>query len=102
MKNSNDKWQLICKVLKPLAYSERLEVLCSLVNKYQSIDEISAKSDQCPEVVSDHLRILHKIGLVSRNKRGQHVYYKLEPFSCQLGKELSETANCISQKQFRS
>ena len=52
MKNSNAKRQLICEVLKPLAYSESLEVLCSLLNKYQSIDEISAKSDKCLEVVS--------------------------------------------------
>ena len=83
------KWTLMCKILKPLAYSERLEMFTFLENEDKSIEQLSLKSKMCQTAVSRHLRDLHKSGLIRRTKRGQQVFYRLDKYVCNLAHELS-------------
>ena len=102
MKKSHIKWRLICKILKSLAYSERLEIFAVLDNKDKSIEQLSLKSNMCQAAVSRHLRVLHNSGLIKRSKCGQQVFHRLDKCVCNLAHELESMAACISKKQFRS
>jgi len=99
MNNSHAKWTLICKILKPLAYSERLEMFAFLDNEGKSIEQLSLKSKMCQAAVSRHLRTLHNSGLIKRTKCGQQVFYRLDKCVCHLVHEIESMTACISKKQ---
>ncbi|MBN2138978.1 MAG: winged helix-turn-helix transcriptional regulator [Sedimentisphaerales bacterium] len=84
MKRSHSKWALMCEILKPLAYSARLEMLSLLDNEDTSIQQMSLKSKQSESVVSRHLRLLHNSGLARRTQRGHRVFYRLDTYACDL------------------
>ena len=89
MKSSNAKQQLICELLKPLAYGGRLEVLSTLKNTYQSINEVSGKSNQCLSTVSGHLRTLHKNGFVKRKMKKTSYFFSLTSLRIRIKLSLS-------------
>lgn len=90
---------LISKILKPLAYSGRLEMFAFLDNQDESIEQLSLKSEMCETVASRHLRALHKSGLIRRTKRGQQVFYRLDKCVCNLAHEMESMVACISNKR---
>ena len=89
----------MCQILKPLAYSERLEMVAFLDNQDKSIEQLSLKSKMSQTAVSRHLRALHKSGLTRRTKRGQQVFYRLDKCVCHLVHEIESMAACISKKE---
>ena len=89
----------MCKILKPLAYSERLEMFAFLDNEDKSIEQLSMKSKMCQAAVSRHLRTLHNTGLIKRTKCGQQVFYRLDKYVCHLAYALESITACISKKQ---
>ena len=89
----------MCKILKPLACSDRLGMFALLDNKDRNIKQLSLKSKMCEAVVSKHLRVLHNSGLIKKTKHGQQVFYRLDKFVCPLTEELERITNCILTKQ---
>jgi len=92
----------MCKILKPLACSDRLGMFALLDNQDRNIEQLSCKSKMCESAVSRHLRVLHNIGLIRRTKRGQQLFYRLDKFTCPLAEELKKMTNCILTKQLGS
>lgn len=102
MKKSHAKWTLMCKILKPLACSDRLGMFALLDNKDRNIEQLSWESKMCESSVSRHLRVLHNSGLIKKTKRGQQVFYRLDKFGCHLADDLERMTNCILSKHLGS
>ena len=67
------------KVFEALASTARRKILAYLNQGELSAGEIAARFDFSKPALSGHLRILEEAGLISRDKRGQFVYYTLVP-----------------------
>ena len=67
------------KVFEALASTARRKILTYLNQGELSAGEIAARFDFSKPALSGHLRIQEEAGLISRDKRGQFVYYKLVP-----------------------
>ena len=67
------------KVFEAIASTARRKILAYLNQGELSAGEIAERFDFSKPALSGHLRILEEAGLVSREKRGQFVYYKLVP-----------------------
>lgn len=67
------------KVFEALASAPRRKILAYLSEAELSAGEIAARFDMSKPAVSQHLSILENAGLISSEKRGQYVYYRLVP-----------------------
>jgi ArsR family transcriptional regulator, arsenate/arsenite/antimonite-responsive transcriptional repressor len=67
------------KVFEALASTARRKILAYLNQGELSAGEIAERFDFSKSALSGHLRILEEAGLISREKRGQFVYFKLVP-----------------------
>ena len=67
------------KVFEALASTARRKILAYLNKGELSAGEIAERFDFSKPALSGHLRILEEAGLISRDKRGQFVFYKLVP-----------------------
>ena len=67
------------KVFEALASTARRKILAYVNQGELSAGEIAERFDFSKPALSGHLRILEEAGLISREKRGQYVYYKLVP-----------------------
>jgi ArsR family transcriptional regulator len=67
------------KVFEALASTARRKILAYLNKGELSAGEIAERFEFSKPALSGHLRILEEAGLISRDKRGQFVYYKLVP-----------------------
>ena len=64
-------------LLKQLASTGRLMILCSLMDGEKSVTELASIADLSQSAVSQHLMKLRQARLVETDKRGQMVYYRL-------------------------
>ena len=64
-------------LLKALANSERLLILCNLIEGEQSAGDLWQKSNLSQSAFSQHLAVLREQGIVSTRKEMQSVYYSL-------------------------
>ncbi|MBN8884345.1 MAG: winged helix-turn-helix transcriptional regulator [Rudaea sp.] len=67
------------KVFEALASTARRKILAYVNQGELSAGEIAERFDFSKPALSGHLRILEEAGLISREKRGQYVYYRLVP-----------------------
>lgn len=67
------------KVFEALASTARRKILAYVNQGELSAGEIAERFNFSKPALSGHLRILEEAGLISREKRGQYVYYKLVP-----------------------
>ena len=67
------------KVFEALASAPRRKILAYLSEAELSAGEIAARFEMSKPAVSQHLSILENAGLISSDKRGQYVYYRLVP-----------------------
>jgi len=65
------------KLLKLLANKYRLQILCSLVSGEKSAGELESEGELSQSAISQHLAKLRDAEVVTAQKRGQMVYYKL-------------------------
>ena len=72
----------VAPVLKALADPVRLRLL-SIVMSYAGAEacvcDLNEAVDLSQPTVSHHLKVLHDVGLLDREKRGVWVYYKARP-----------------------
>jgi ArsR family transcriptional regulator len=67
------------RVFAALASTARRRILAYLNAGELTAGEIGARFDFSKPALSGHLRILEDAGLVTREKRGQFVYFRLVP-----------------------
>ncbi|HQS70134.1 MAG: transcriptional regulator [Novosphingobium sp. 28-62-57] len=67
------------KTFEALASTPRRRILAYLSKAELNAGEIAARFEMSKPAVSQHLSILENAGLISSEKRGQFVYYRLIP-----------------------
>ena len=79
---SQDAAERIAPLLKALADPARLRLL-SLVASHDGgeacICDLNPAFDLSQPTISHHLKVLHEVGLLDREKRGVWVYYRVRP-----------------------
>lgn len=73
MYNSKD----IARLLKVLSVETRVEMLRLLKGRALCVNALAARLDITAGAVSQHLRIMRDAGLVTDEKRGYYVHYRL-------------------------
>jgi DNA-binding transcriptional ArsR family regulator len=63
--------------LKALAHPVRLRVLFLLETERLTVGEIAKECDVVSHVASEHLRLMQRCGILSREKDGQKTYYQI-------------------------
>ncbi len=66
------------RLMKALSHEARLEILCSLIDREQSVGELEELLGLPQAQVSQHLRRLRAEGLVRARRDGRHVMYRLD------------------------
>lgn len=66
-------------VFQALASAPRRKILAYLAHAELSAGDIASRFSMSKPAVSQHLSVLENAGLVSSEKRGQFVYYRLLP-----------------------
>lgn len=64
-------------VLKAMASHNRLLLLCQLVQGERSVGELAQALEQAQSVVSQHLSLLRREGIVSGRREAQSIYYRI-------------------------
>lgn len=67
------------RVFEALASTARRKILAYLGEGELSAGDIASRFDFSKPALSGHLRILEDAGLISREKRGQYVYFRQVP-----------------------
>jgi ArsR family transcriptional regulator, virulence genes transcriptional regulator len=70
-------------MLKQLANAKRLMILCSLVSGEKSVGELADIVGLSSSALSQHLAKMREAELVSYEKRGQMVYYRISSMEAQ-------------------
>ena len=65
------------QLLKALANSNRLLILCSLAEGEQSVGELNERISLSQSALSQHLAVLRRDGLVETRREAQTIYYRL-------------------------
>jgi len=66
-------------LLKAMAGTPRLLVLCNLAGGERSVGELLAEIPLSPSALSHHLAVLRREGLVETRREGQSIRYRLAP-----------------------
>lgn len=91
------RFEARAKVLKALAHPSRLYMVDVLSHGERCVCELTALVGADMSTVSKHLSVLKSVGIVSDDKRGMQVYYKLRMpcvlrfFDC-VGEVMARTA----------
>ena len=67
------------KIFEALASTPRRKILAYLSEAELTAGEIASRFDMTKSAVSQHLSVLENAGLVTSDKRGQFVHYRLNP-----------------------
>lgn len=64
-------------VLKAMGSPNRLMLLCELLEGERSVNDLASALDVSQSVVSQHLSLLRRDGLVSGRREAQSIYYAI-------------------------
>ena len=67
------------RVFEALSSVTRRKILAYLAHTELNAGEIAARFEMSKPAVSQHLAILERAGLITSEKRGQYVFYRLVP-----------------------
>lgn len=65
-------------MLKVLANSKRLMILCHLIKNERTVSDLSSLVGLSQSALSQHLAKMRALNLVETNKVGQEVFYRIE------------------------
>ena len=65
------------RMLKALSHETRLLILCHLVGSELTVSQINARVEGSQSVISQHLAVLRRDGLVKTRRQSQTIYYSL-------------------------
>jgi DNA-binding transcriptional ArsR family regulator len=74
LRSSADK---ACALIKVMANSDRLMLLCQLSQQEMSVGELELKLDIRQPTLSQQLTVLRSAGLVSNRREGKNIYYAI-------------------------
>ena len=98
------------RVFEALANPARRRILAYLSHAELSAGEIASRFDMAKPSISQHLSLLESAGLVTSEKRGQYVFYRLVPESltntlhgfvqevCPVARPLKRESAALAQK----
>ncbi|XRD81618.1 helix-turn-helix transcriptional regulator [Dyella halodurans] len=64
-------------VLKAMGSRHRLMLLCQLLEGERSVNQLADALELAQSVVSQHLSLLRRDGLVAGRRKGQSIYYDI-------------------------
>jgi len=67
----------ISKLLRDIAEDNRLKIICLLAKKELCVCEIMADLDLPHNLISHHLKVLTKSGVISQRKEGRFRFYRI-------------------------
>lgn len=70
-------YKIHAEMCKVFSNPTRLEILNLLRDKEMSVSELIAKTKLSQANISQHLSIMKSKGIVTSNRKGKNVYYKL-------------------------
>src|SRR3972149_6004875 len=70
-------YKIHAEMCKVFSNSTRLEILNLLRDKQLSVTELIEKTKLSQANISQHLSIMKSKGIVTSNRRGKNIYYKL-------------------------
>lgn len=73
----NKIYQELAKIAKALSNPNRLEILELLAQGWYSVEEIARQTELTTANASQHLQVLKRVQLVSTERKGNFVYYRL-------------------------
>src|SRR3989344_5613914 len=73
----NELYKIHAEMCKVFSNPTRLEILNLLGNKDLSVTELIEKTGLSQANISQHLSIMKSKGIVTSNRKGKHIYYKL-------------------------
>lgn len=83
------------RLLKALSHETRLLILCHLVGKELTVGQINSLIEGSQSVISQHLAVLRRDGLVKTRRQGQTIYYSLnDPKAASILNVLHESYCC--------
>ncbi len=80
-KLGKDRFSAIAKKLKVCGHPIRLQLLCAIENREPCVSDLSLHLDELQPIVSQHLAVLKKEGIVtSRVKGNRRIYTVADSF----------------------
>ena len=70
-------FELAAELFGTLAAPARLRILCQLRGGEKSVGELVVQVGVSQPNVSQHLRVLHRAGIVNRRRAGAMVFYRI-------------------------
>ncbi|MDO8288911.1 MAG: metalloregulator ArsR/SmtB family transcription factor [Parvibaculum sp.] len=74
---TDDKAHVLAETFKLLGDPSRLRILIETLNAPRAVGDIATSLSLSPSLVSHHLRLLRAARLVSPERRGKHIFYRL-------------------------
>lgn len=74
---TEDDARYLAEVMRALASPLRLRILSSLLEGPATVSELCERLDSAQAAVSNHLRLLRHLNLVTGDRRGRNIYYRL-------------------------
>ena len=78
---TDDDAARLARIFRALADPARVRLLSLLAShpgEEACVNDLLAEVELAQPTVSHHLKVLHEVGLVARERRGSWVYYRLE------------------------
>lgn len=75
---SNQLLEARAEVFKALGHPTRLAIVDMLADREMCVNELNESIDADISTVSRHLAVMRNVGLLSSEKRGNQVFYRLE------------------------
>ncbi|MFH0939904.1 MAG: metalloregulator ArsR/SmtB family transcription factor [Planctomycetota bacterium] len=82
MKKHTESHDKLAALLKVLSVETRLKIFRFLKEKALCVNALAARLDVTQEAVSQHLRIMREAGLLTADKRGYYVHYRVKESAC--------------------
>jgi DNA-binding transcriptional ArsR family regulator len=70
---------MLADVFQVLAEPRRRDVLALLADRERTAGDIAARFDVTRQAISQHLRILHRAGLIEERREGTRRWYRARP-----------------------
>ncbi|XRD90855.1 helix-turn-helix transcriptional regulator [Dyella nitratireducens] len=67
----------VVAMLKAIGNQNRLLLLCQMVDGERSVNELAENLDVAQSVVSQHLALLRREGLIKGRREGQSIFYDI-------------------------
>jgi ArsR family transcriptional regulator len=89
------------RVFEALSSATRRKILAYLSHAELTAGEIAARFEISKPAVSQHLSVLENAGLVTSDKRGQYVFYRLAPDNlvCPVAKPIRRESESLTMTQ---